>query len=88
MKRSLVSVLLVAFLARPILAQSDDSQTKGKPELRPTWNEIQKKNDQHLEELKEKDRATWNRLRAHDILDAQEFLASFGYGTVFTATLE
>jgi Putative peptidoglycan binding domain len=38
--------------------------------------------------LKEKNPAAWNKLRAQEILDAQETLASFGYGTIFTATLD
>jgi hypothetical protein len=41
-----------------------------------------------LKDLKQKDPAAWNRMRALDILQAQEILATFGYGTLFTATLD
>jgi hypothetical protein len=51
-------------------------------------NEMQEKNDRYLQDLKEKDPRAWNKLRAQEILDAQETLASFGYGTIFTATLD
>jgi hypothetical protein len=82
MKPIISIVLFAALCTSSGFAQSvtKDSQQ--------SWNEIKKQNAQYLKELKEKDPATWNRLRAQDILDAQEALASFGYGTVFTATLD
>jgi len=93
MKRIASIVLIGALLSTSGFAQSDSSRPKDKKggatkDSQQPWNEIQEKNDQYLKELKEKDPAAWNKLRAQEILDAQETLASFGYGTIFTATLD
>lgn len=87
------AVLFFAVCTTSSFAQSDSARPKAKQDRatkdsQQLWNEMQEKNEQYLKELKEKDPAAWNKLRAQEILDAQEALASFGYGTVFTATLD
>lgn len=93
MKRIVGIVLFGAFLITSSFAQSDSLRPKAKQEGTTNdpphlWNETQEKNDQYLKDLKEKDPSAWNKLRAQEILDAQEALASFGYGTIFTASLD
>lgn len=93
MKRIVSIVLFGALLTTSSFAQSDSAPPKARQEgatkdSQQLWNEMQEKNEQYLKELKEKDPAAWNKLRAQQILDAQEALARFGYGTIFTATLD
>ena len=93
MRRVAIIVLFGALFARSGFAQSDAAQPKARQEgaakdAQQTWKEMQKKNEEYFKELKEKNPAEWNKLHAQDILDAQETLASFGYGTTFTATLD
>ncbi len=93
MKR-IVSVLLFgALFAAASFAQSEPAHPKPKQE--PTSkdsqqprSEIDEENEQYLKELKVKDPATWKKLRAQEILDTQETLARFGYGTIFTGILD
>jgi len=93
MKRIVSAVLFGALFAASAFAQGDTEHLRAKQEgatkdWQRTGNEIQKENEQYLKELKEKDPAGWSKLRAQEILDAQEDLARFGYGTVFTAILD
>jgi hypothetical protein len=88
MKQIITAVLLGALFAPPYLAQSSDPHAKPKQDQQQTQHDLQKKAAQYLNEWKEQDPAAWNILRAQEILDAQETLASFGYGTTFTATLD
>ena len=97
MKRIVSIVLFGALFAASSFAQSDSAGPKAKQggatkDSQQALNEKQEENEQYYEglkkELKEKDPAAWNRLRAQEILDAQEALASFGYGTIFTVTLD
>jgi hypothetical protein len=81
--KPIVSIILFSALC----TSSSFAQSVTKDSQR-SWNEIKKQNAQYLKELKEKDPAAWSKIRAQDILDTQEALASFGYGTVFTATLD
>jgi Putative peptidoglycan binding domain len=93
MKRFVSIVLFGGLFAAASFAQSEPAHLKPKQEpttkdSQQTWNEIVEKNEQYLKELKVKDPAAWKKLRAQEILDAQETLARFGYGTTFTATLD
>lgn len=89
----LAVVFLFTVCTSSSFAQSDPAHPKVKQERaakdsQQLLNEMQEKNEQYLKDLKEKDPAAWDKLRAREILDAQEALASFGYGTIFTATLD
>jgi hypothetical protein len=93
MMRIVTIVLFGTLLTTSSFAQSDSAPPKARQEgatrdSQQLWNEMQEKNEQYLKELKEKDPAAWEKLRAQQILDAQEALASFGYGIVFTASLD
>lgn len=88
MRGIIAFVLFGVLFISPGFAQGDATQTKAKQGAKVTPSDMQKAAEQYLNELKEKDPAEWNKLHAQDILDAQETLASFGYGTTFTATMD
>jgi Putative peptidoglycan binding domain len=72
---ALLSLSLPGFAQSP-LPLSTDQEGRAK-EMEQQWKE-----------LRAKDSAAWDKFKASLVLDAQEAFAEFGYGTVFTATLD
>ena len=79
--KGITLALIVALFASPGFGQNPLPLPGGQ-------EDVAKELEHDWKELQAKDPAAWDKAKAAFLLDAQKALAEFGYGTVFTATLD